>query len=514
MGSHAATSAYETERKYEFEGPGPLGRAGGTVAETTASAPEEQRLSALYFDTADLALLRSGVTLRRRVGGHDAGWHLKLPAGRDTREEVRLPLTEAIEDKHHPPAELLELTRLHARGRELAEVALVETHRRRWPVRDADGRELAELVDDEVTAHTLGAATTAVSWREVEVELAEHGRTDTLDRIERDLLAAGARRSRSSAKLNRVLDVAPAARPARVRRGSAGAEVLDYVRRQAETLRGLDPQVRRDAPDAVHQMRVTARRLRSALQAYRGVLDRAGTDALVEELRWLGRELNAARDAEVIEEGLLADLRTLPEDLVLGPVAAQVTRTMQRRRADGQAHALAVLDGERYLRLHDAVDRLLADPPLTRAGRKPGKAGRTALRTGVAKAWRRTRGHLATALDMGPGDDRDRELHEARKAAKRLRYTLEVAEPTLGTQARRLGEELKKVHSTLGDHQDAVVARPVIRELAGQAHLDGGNGFTFGVLHGLQLRRAEAAERAMAGRWRRLRRAKAVRKLG
>jgi CHAD domain-containing protein len=356
----------------------------------------------------------------------------------------------------------------------------------------------------------MGAATTAVSWREVEVELAEHGRPDVLDRIEHDLLAAGARRSRSSAKLGRVLQPAPRPRP-QVRSGSAGAVVLDYLREQAETLRSLDPQVRRDAEDAVHQMRVTARRLRSALQAYRRVLGRAGTDALVEELRWLGRELNAARDAEVIEEGLLADLHALPDDMVLGPVAAQVTRVMQRRRVDGQARALAALDSDRYLRLHDALDRLLAEPPLTRKARRP--AGKE-LRKGVAKAWRRTRGHLSTGLDTEPGPERDHELHEARKAAKRLRYATELAEPALGKPAKRLRKQLKKVHSVLGDHQDAVVARPVIRELAAQAHLDGGNGFTYGVLFGEQTLRAERTERRMTEQWRELRRSKALRKLG
>ena len=52
----------------------------------------ESDLSATYYDTADLRLLRSRMTLRRRRGGSDAGWHLKLPAGADSRDEVRHPL--------------------------------------------------------------------------------------------------------------------------------------------------------------------------------------------------------------------------------------------------------------------------------------------------------------------------------------------------------------------------------------------------------------------------------------
>src|SRR3569623_1056147 len=51
----------------------------------------EHRRDAVYFDTADLRLAAAGLTLRRRTGGDDAGWHLKVPAGTATRSEVRLP---------------------------------------------------------------------------------------------------------------------------------------------------------------------------------------------------------------------------------------------------------------------------------------------------------------------------------------------------------------------------------------------------------------------------------------
>jgi CHAD domain-containing protein len=81
------------------------------------------------------------------------------------------------------------------------------------------------------------------------------------------------------------------------------------------------------------------------------------------------------------------------------------------------------------------------------------------------------------------GHRRDTELHEARKAAKRLRYATEAAEPVLGEPATRLIERTRDVQELLGDHQDGAVARPLLRELAVQAHLDGGNGFTFGLLH-------------------------------
>ena len=496
----------ETERKYEAdEGvklPDPanlLGMAGGV-------GDERLQLEAVYFDTSDLRLLRAGVTLRRRVGGPDEGWHLKLPSGTDSRDEHRLPL--AGRGRLDPPVEFVSLTRVLSRDARLEPVAQLDTTRQRWVKADTQGRNLLELVEDQVHAHTMGTATTAVSWREVEVELSEHGQPKLLDRIENQLLKIGVRRSTSQSKLGRLFaDRLPAGQETD-RDGaadSAGASVLDYLRAQAEEIRTQDPRVRRDAPDAIHRLRVAARRMRCALQAYGKVVDRDATRAVTDELKWLGGELAAARDSEVIEARLTETITHLPDQLVMGPVAAQVTRSLQRRRADGQKAALAALNSQRYLMLHEAIDRLLTDPPLSRRAKRP---AHSELPKQVARAWRRTARRMRDADRAAAGEHRDRALHETRKAGKRLRYAVEVAQPCVGKPAKRLTRRIKRLHTLLGDHQDAVVARPVLRELAAHAHLDGGNGFTFGIIHGLESNRAELAERNLPKAWKRLRKSK------
>jgi inorganic triphosphatase YgiF len=492
----------ETERKYEVDEAVQLPDPPGLLGLDAGSGSERQQLEAVYFDTPDLRLLRAGVTLRRRIGGPDEGWHLKLPSGADSRDEHRLPL--AGQDRVDPPAALVSLVRVHSRGDTLAPVAQLDTTRRRWLMADSRGRELVELVEDQVRAHTMGSETTTVSWREVEVELAEHGQVKLLDRIEKQLLKVGVHRSSSKSKLGRLLaDQLPAGagKKPKLKPGSAGSVVLEYLREQAEQIRAQDPLVRCDAPDAVHQLRVAARRMRSALQAYGKIVDRDATRALTDELKWVGGELSAARDSEVIEQRLTEVLGGLPEELVLGPVAAHITRTMQRRRSDGQQSALAALDSDRYLALHDAIDALLGDPPLTK------RADRSAARElprQMGRAWRRLTKRMRAAEALDAGAQRDTALHETRKSGKRLRYAAEVAQPALGKPAKRLKRRAKKVHKLLGDHQDAVVARPVIRELAAQAHLDGGNGFTFGILHGLESDRAEQAERDLPHAWKKL----------
>ena len=503
---NGVTTMRETERKYEgIEGLELLDPA-GLLGVDTATGPDEQNLEAVYFDTADLRLVRAGVTLRRREGGSDEGWHLKFPAGKDSRDELRLPLGRSA---RRPPAELVALTRVYTRGGALAPVAELTTRRRRWVLADSRGRSLAELVDDHVRARTMGEQTTTVSWREVEVELGEHGQQALLDRIERRLLKAGAQRAGSASKLGRLLaDRMPpsVATPSPAAARSAGDVVLAYLWEQVQQLRRYDPLVRQDAPDAVHQMRVAARRMRSALQAFGRVLDRDSTRELTEELKWVAGELGGARDAEVMAERFAAILAEFPDELKLGPVDAALTRTFERRQADAREVAIAALDSERYLALHDRIDALLAAPPVTARAR--GKAKRE-LPKSVRRTYRRVESSMADA-DRQSGGQRDLALHETRKAAKRLRYATEAVEPTVGKPAARLRKRLKAVQELLGEHQDTAVARPVLRQLAVQAHLDGGNGFTYGLMYAPEAARADQAENNLPTAWKQMRKRKNI----
>jgi CHAD domain-containing protein len=371
---------------------------------------------------------------------------------------------------------------------------------------DDDGRVLVEVVDDHVSAHTMGASTSGVSWREVEVELGDDGDPGLLDRVERRLLEAGVRRSDARSKLARLLgDRLPSPeRAVRLgRRSTVGEVVLAYLREQGEAIRWGDPAVRQDAADAVHKMRVATRRMRSALQAYGKVVDRAATRELTDELKWLAGVLGDARDLEVLHARFTHAVDGLPDELVVGPVAARLTRFFAGRETDARTALVAALDSDRYLALLAAIDGLLADPPLTR--RADGRARRV-LPALVGRAHRRVAGHVQAADRLGAGDERDVQWHEARKASKRLRYAAEAASPVLGKPAKRLVKLVKQVQELLGDHQDAVVARPVLREIGIQAHLDGENGFTYGLLHQMQTEAGRLHEGDITATWRDLRR--------
>ncbi|MFF4651896.1 CHAD domain-containing protein [Streptomyces sp. NPDC001380] len=510
----------ETERKYEARGAGPaLPPLDGVPGVARVADGGTATLDALYYDTPDLRLAAHGTTLRRRTGGADPGWHLKLPlaphvqGNRDTREEVRLPLAagDAVPPDAPPevPPELAALVRARTGDRPLRPAARLVTVRDLHLLLDAEGRTLAEVARDRVAAHRLTAdapEAAVTQWSEVEVELGPQGDGGTalLDAVEQRLAAAGLRRSAAASKLARALGpdlpAAPAPPPLRTGRATAADAVLAHLAGHTERLTALDAAVRRDLPDSVHRMRIAARRLRSALKTFAGVLDPAATGPLADELRWLGAELGADRDREVLDARLRGRVAALPAPLVVGPVPARLELWSVRRAADTRPRVLAALDSPRCAALYDALEALLADPP---PGPDAGRPAARVLPAALRRDWRRLAKRVGPALAAPPGPGRDRLLHEARKAAKRARYAAEAAQPVLGRPAKRFRDRMKELQELLGEHQDAVVARTVLRELAAAADAAGEPSFTWGVLHQVEQDAADAAERRLPRAWRR-----------
>lgn len=202
------------------------------------------------------------------------------------------------------------------------------------------------------------------------------------------------------------------------------------------------------------------------------------------------------RDQEVLTEHLTATLDELPSDLVSGPVQARVSAWSGARRSGSRQRLIAVLDGKRYLDLLTALDTLVAGPPLLEAAaKKPEKV----ISKAVRKDFKKVAGLVGEALELPPGSERDLTMHDARKKAKRTRYAAEAATPALGKPAADLVKSMKSLQTLLGDHQDSVMVRGALRELATEAHEAGENAFTYGVLYGRQEQRAAAVEAALPG---------------
>ena len=266
--------------------------------------------------------------------------------------------------------------------------------------------------------------------------------------------------------------------------------VLAYLRAQAGALKSLEPMVRADEFDAVHQMRVATRRLRATLRSFGQVIPRSDTERLAGELKWLGGLLGAARDGEVLPAHLLASLRLVPVELLIGPVQARVQGHFAPLRAAARAELIEALDSPRYAGLLAALDGLAAGPL---PGPRAGDPARDVLPAAVRRAYRQADKRMRRARHTPPGRDRDVALHEARKSARRARYAAEAASPAIGKKARRFAKQMKKVQSVLGDHQDTVIARQAARDLGIGAHLAGENAFTYGLLYEREEHRAARA---------------------
>ncbi|MFC9494604.1 MULTISPECIES: CYTH and CHAD domain-containing protein [unclassified Streptomyces] len=492
-----AETKREIERKYEApvadEGFGlpDLSHVAGVSAVIDKGVVD---LDAVYYDTADQRLAAAAITLRRRTGGADAGWHLKLPVSlaEGVRDEIRAPLSDDV------PRDLTGLVRSRVREADLVPVMRLRSSRDVRDLTGADGALLAEVSVDGVRAERLTGGAGAAAWTEIEVELADGGDPAFLGKVEKKLRKAGASRSASPSKLARALTetgIGPRPpRPADDPETSAD-HVLVYLRAQRDAIVDLDPAVRRDLPDSVHQMRVATRRLRSALRSYRRILDRDVTDPIGDELKWLAGELGVDRDQEVLTERLTAALDELPRELPTGPVRARLQAWSQARRRGSRRHLIDALDGKRYLALLAALDALVDAPPLR------AEQPENALSKAVLRDYKRLAGRVEGALDTDPGPARDLALHNARKAAKRSRYAAEVATPALGHRAKDVGKHAKALQSLLGEHQDSVMAREALLDLAAQAHAAGESSFTYGLLYGREEALAERAEAELSPLW-------------
>lgn len=463
-----ASKHLEVERKFEvvestvspsFEGLSSIARV---------ERSPSHRLDAVYFDTANHDLAAHHVTLRRRTGGADAGWHLKLPAGPDARTELRAPLG----DDDTVPESLRDVVLAIVRDRPLHPVAHIRTDRTVDVLYGVDGSQLAEFCDDEVTAWATDSDEAAEQkWREWEIELAERADvpSDLMDRLVNRLQDAGAAPAGHGSKLARVLD-----------RGVVDideadeAQQVDPVHRavaeQVEQLLVWDRAVRADAYDSVHQMRVTTRKLRSLLQASPEAFGITDDAWVLDELRELAGVLGVARDAEVLAERYERALDELPEDLVRGRARERLVDGAKRRYQAGLRRSHAAMRSERYFRLLDALDWVVAAEP------SPTESGEERPPVTIDSAYKKVRKAAKQAADAPP-EHSDEALHRIRKRAKRLRYT------AAATGADKVSNRAKTIQTLLGDHQDSVVSREHLGKQAQTAQEAGEDTFTYGILH-------------------------------
>lgn len=215
-------------------------------------------------------------------------------------------------------------------------------------------------------------------------------------------------------------------------------------------------------PEALHDLRVALRRLRSQLRAWRGELGPVVGGKSRRRLRDLAAATNPGRDAEVgagIARALAAEARATAEPA-------------SRRAAPAEARAAEAL-AARLERRRDEVYAELADSGLPRfdalesrlrerlgtwevrldADAAAGPTLRSALASEIRAHARALAEALGEAVAGAAGDDA---VHRARIEAKRLRYLIEPVAGDLAG-AREPLAALRALQDLLGDANDLAV---------------------------------------------------------
>jgi CHAD domain-containing protein len=473
------------------------------IPDAVVTAIPSRRLRATYWDTPDLRLARSGVSLRYRVEeGEDSSggrWTLKLPrASRSSslsRRELDFEGTPGS-----PPAAVVRLVRAYVRSSTLGRVARLDSQRARLEVADISGRPLAE-VDDDVVSVMAGRRVLA-RFREVEVELAPDAPDWVAEEVAKRLRAAGADDPVPLPKVVRALGPqAQAPSDAHVDPPAEGARAAEMVR--AALASGLsrlvthDPGVRLDEDsEEVHQARVATRRLRSDLRTFKSLVEPEWADGLRRELGWLASPLGEVRDADVLLDRLRTETGRLPaEDR---PAVGVLIDGLVASRERSLAALFEALDSKRYVALLDALVEGVAKPRLTPDAEQPADEVASAV---VGKAWRKLRRSIS---DLGP-EPADTALHEVRIKAKRCRYAAEAVIGIEGRPAKRFATAVAGLQDVLGRLQDSVVAAAWLRQaITTDTSVD--QAVTIGELLGFATVTAEQSRREWPEAWKGARR--------
>ncbi|MDO4898189.1 MAG: CYTH and CHAD domain-containing protein [Rothia sp. (in: high G+C Gram-positive bacteria)] len=478
----------EIERKYEMadvhaEPPA----LEWSFKDFVAAEPLAEHLDATYYDTAQSALSKHRIAVRRRTGGYDEGWHIKFDAA-GGRHEVRFDVGK---NGSEVPARVLDFVQVATLGAELSPRVALVTDRVRTVLSLPEVGAVAEVCEDSVrsTDYTTGIER---RWCEWEVELLPPAETDkklaaqVFAAVEKKLLSPGAVPSQSPAKIARALGKDAAFEQSRLATGSKkspkksaqgsrkkkrkpaegipdSAQLLTKVlETQVQALVEADLLVKAGVADATHLGRIAARQLRGTLRymvrpyAKNAEVEKAVAE-LGRELRFYAGQMEQGRNGELLQERLGAKV---PGAVVNSALLGTLSGLAVEYQSAGDQAAVSYVFSRRRLAVQEALMQLLddvtmvADLPLNSENYMNKVAKR--LRKGLLKA-------LTTPVAQHDGqrfvegDDYDENLHDVRKMAKVVRYVLTAGKDAgvpLTSEQRELMRIAQELQRSLGEFTD------------------------------------------------------------
>ncbi|MGW6282966.1 CHAD domain-containing protein [Kribbella sp. NPDC055071] len=223
-------------------------------------------------------------------------------------------------------------------------------------------------------------------------------------------------------------------------------------------LRGAVGMVENGEADAIHQVRVSCRRLRSDVKLFRKLLAGDWADELRGELAALAQACGEARDLEVVA-GLVRETANSEDDAEhVETILTTLTLGLDR----AAARSAEVVLGETTAELLLTLEAVAAGPKLKSTASKPCNEVLPEL---IDAANRKFSGAADQLEPWTPDDD----WHQVRLLAKRVRYAASTSAPVLGEEAKATASQAAKYQELLGRHQDHCAAAEALTAMAADA---------------------------------------------
>ncbi len=198
--------------------------------------------------------------------------------------------------------------------------------------------------------------------------------------------------------------------------------------------------------EPLHQLRVSARRLRASIELFSNVIYAAQLKLYRRDIPWLGAQAGAVRECDVT--AALIGARAAKIDPDLKAAIAPMVAALDQRRKSEHARLYELLASKRYRNLIAKLSR----PAIKKIGADRMLGGVAAQLIGPA---------THSAARLGKKLDRDAPtlvFHKLRVRIKRLRYELEMVAPLGGKRHKKTLARLEALQELLGLYHDVTVA--------------------------------------------------------
>ena len=466
-----------------------------------ASGHRTRRLRSVYYDTSDLRLRTLGLTLRLRGDGENFVLTAKSAGNGDRlgRGEREAEVESATLD-FRTIGRVLPKEAVTAIGDTTLHPIFVTEVERRQAILIVGKSELEAAVD----SGTVRAGEKSEPINEVEFEL-KKGEAQDIFALALELGEGFGLMPCSRSKSDRGFDLAlgtqRSAAKAAVTRLSREASLDEALGSMLEgglahLAVNIDLAASQSDPEAVHQLRVALRRMRTALSMLASVTQSSDATVLATEAKWLADELGDARDLDVLVTQTIPETAEALPDVAPYDLLLSELEPLRRAAHIRAADALASPRASRFmlqLGLHARTKGWgegLKEPATEFAGRILSKLHRKA----------RKRGRGFAKLDAG-------HRHRVRIALKRLRYAGEPFLPILGGADDRDAylKALSALQDDLGKANDAAQMKERLAQIAPDS-LSPGCNRAIGAVLAHQLIEAAHGDESLVHAWRKFKR--------